>query len=101
MLKKIANISPCEVLSEEFLIPLGIKTSKLSKELNIPLSYLDNFMNYKEKLSVEFALKLSKYFGNSTNFWLGLQNDFDIENESLKLKKDLEKINRFEFEITQ
>lgn len=93
------NISPGEILKEEFLIPMGLTNEKLSEKLNISSEYIENVITNKDKISTEFALKLSKFFGNSTNFWLGIQTDYDIENESIKIKDELNKISKFEFEV--
>lgn len=97
-MNKIPNISPGEILKEEFLIPMGLTNEMLSEKLNISSEYIENVIENKENISTEFALKLSKFFGNSTNFWLGLQNDYDIENESFKIKDELNKISKFQFE---
>ena len=78
-MKKIENIHPGEVLLEEFLIPLEISASRLSKEISIPLSRISEIIKGNRRITADTALKLSKFFGNSAKFWLGLQGDFDIE----------------------
>lgn len=97
-MNKLPNISPGEILKEEFLIPMGLTNEQLSEKLNISSIYIEDVITNNKKITTEFALKLSKFFGNSTNFWLGLQNDYDIENESFKIKDELNKISKFEFE---
>jgi len=79
-MEKLKNITPGEVLQEEFLIPMGISQYRLSKELNIPQTRISGIINGSRKISADTALRLSMFFGNSAKFWLGLQNDFDIEN---------------------
>jgi addiction module HigA family antidote len=78
---KLKNIHPGEILQEEFLIPLGISAYRLSKELGIPQTRISEIIKGKRRITADSALRLSKYFGNSVKFWLGLQADFDIEEE--------------------
>lgn len=78
---KLKNIHPGEVLSEEFLIPLNISAYKLAKDISIPQTRVSEIIKGNRRITADTALRLSKYFGNSAKFWLGLQNDFDIEEE--------------------
>lgn len=93
---KIKNIHPGEILLAEFLKPLKISAYKLSKETFIPQSGISDIIKGKRKISVDIALRIAKYFGNSAKFWLGLQNDFDIEEEMIKKHEILEKIHGLE-----
>ncbi len=86
-MKKLKNIHPGEVLKEEFLIPLNISAYKLCKDIDIPQTRISEILKGNRSVTADTALRLSKYFGNTPNFWLGLQNDFDIEAE-LQLKGD-------------
>ncbi|HEY1872184.1 MAG TPA: HigA family addiction module antitoxin [Chitinophagaceae bacterium] len=79
---KLKNIHPGEVLSEEFLIPLNISAYKLAKDIEIPQTRVSQIIKGNRRITADTALRLSKYFGNSAKFWLGLQDDFDIEEES-------------------
>ena len=85
-MKKLENIHPGEVLSLEFLEPLGISAYRLSKDLGIPQTRVSEITKGRRKITADTALRLSKYFGNSAQFWLGLQNDFDIEQEGNEKK---------------
>jgi len=78
---KLNNIHPGEILNEEFLIPLGISAYKLSKDLEIPQTRISQIIKGKRRITADTALRFSSYFGNSAKFWLGLQDDFDIEEE--------------------
>ena len=86
-MKKLNNIHPGEILQEEFLIPLKISAYKLSKDINIPQTRISEILKGKRRITADTALRLSNYFGNSAKFWLGLQDDFDIE-EEISIKKD-------------
>ena len=84
---KLKNIHPGEILQEEFLVPLAISAYKLSKDIGIPQTRVSQILKGKRRITADTALRLSKYFGTSAKFWLGLQDDFDIEEEQ-KNKKD-------------
>lgn len=79
---KLPNIHPGEILNEEFLIPMEISAYKLSKDLEIPQTRISQIIKGKRRITADTALRLSSYFGNSAKFWLGLQDDFDIEKEN-------------------
>ena len=91
-MKKSRNIHPGEILQEEFLIPLKISAYRLSKDIGIPQTRISEIIKGNRRITADTALRLSKYFGNSAKFWLGIQNDFDIEEESNQKKKQLNAI---------
>jgi addiction module HigA family antidote len=91
---KLENIHPGEVLMEEFLKPLEITAYRLSKDLGIPQTRISEISKGRRRISADTALRLSKYFGNSAKFWLGLQDDFDLEEELLTRKQEFQKIKR-------
>ena len=92
IMAKLPNIHPGEVLLEEFLKPMGISAYRLSKDVGIPQTRTSQIIKGKRRITADTALRFSKYFGTSVKFWLGLQNDYDIEEELNKLKNELEKI---------
>src|ERR1700749_3117366 len=94
-MKKLKNIHPGEVLQEEFLTPLEISAYKLSKDIGIPQTRISEILKGNRRVTADTALRLSKYFGNSAKFWLGLQDDFDIEEENNLLKNKLNSIRQF------
>lgn len=94
---KLPNIHPGEVLNEEFLKPLGVTAYRLSKDIGIPQTRTSQIIKGKRRITADTALRLSKYFGNSPKFWLGLQNDFDIEEESNELGRELESIVEYSY----
>jgi addiction module HigA family antidote len=91
---KLNNIHPGEILSEEFLIPMEITAYRLSKDLNIPQTRISQIIKGKRRITADTALRLSAYFGTTPQFWLGLQDDFDIEEEETKLQDELKHIVR-------
>lgn len=91
-MKKLKNIHPGEILQEEFLIPLEISAYKLSKDIRIPQTRVSAIIKGNRRITADTALRLSKYFGNSAKFWLGLQDDFDIEEEKNEKKAELNAI---------
>ncbi len=82
----LKNIHPGEILSEEFLLPLKISAYKLSKDCDIPQTRISEIIKGNRRITADTALRLSKYFGNSAKFWLGLQDDFDIEEKMIEKK---------------
>jgi addiction module HigA family antidote len=82
-MERLENIHPGEVLLEEFLKPLEISAYKLSKDIDIPQTRISQIIKGNRRITADTALRLSSYFGNSAKFWLGLQDDFDIEEERL------------------
>jgi len=94
-MKKLSNIHPGEILFEEFLLPLQISAYRLSKDIAIPQTRISEILKGKRRITADTALRLSKYFGNSAKFWLGLQDDFDIEEELIQKKKAISAIKQF------
>lgn len=94
-MKKLKNIHPGEVLLEEFLIPLEITAYRLSKEISIPQTRISEIINGRRRITADTALRLSKYFGNTAKFWLGLQTDYDIEDEKTLKQRDLNSIQSY------
>jgi len=95
LMKKLKNIHPGDVLREEFLTPLGISAYRLCMDIGVPQTRISEILKGNRSITADTALRLSKYFGNTPNFWLGLQNDFDIEEELLLKGADLKLIKRY------
>lgn len=94
-MKKLKNIHPGEILQEEFLLPLEISAYKLSKDIGIPQTRVSAIIKGNRRITADTALRLAKYFGNSAKFWLGLQDDFDIEEERNHKNAELNAIKQF------
>jgi addiction module HigA family antidote len=95
-MEKLANVHPGEILSHEFLKPLEITAYRLSKDLKIPQTRISEIVKGNRRITADTALRLSKYFGNSAKFWLGLQDDYDIEEEQKAKESEFNEIKQFE-----
>ncbi len=95
-MERLNNIHPGEVLKEEFLQPMNITAYKLAKDTGIPQTRLSLIIKGKRRVTADTALRFSVYFGNSPKFWLGLQDDYDIEEVFLAKKSEIEGIGKFE-----
>jgi addiction module HigA family antidote len=90
--EKLRNIHPGEILREEFMEPLGITAYRLSKETGIPQTRVSLILREKRAITADTALRFAAFFGNSARFWLGLQEDFDLEAARDRLGEDLIRI---------
>ncbi|MEI8203799.1 MAG: HigA family addiction module antitoxin [Bacteroidota bacterium] len=95
-MKTLSNIHPGEVLLEEFLKPLNITAYKLSKDIGIPLARTYKILKCNRGINADTALRLSLYFGNSAKFWLGLQDDYDLEELHKSKQREFDKIKKLE-----
>ena len=93
-MERLLNIHPGEILLEEFLKPLKITAYRLSKDIGIPQTRTSEILKGNRSITADTALRLSCYFGNSAKFWLGLQNDYDLEEEKKTKQKELRQIKR-------
>ena len=94
-MEKLSNIHPGEILKAEFLSPLQITPYKLAKETKIPQTRISEIIKGNRRVTADTALRLSRFFGNSAKFWMGLQDDFDIEEELNNKAEDISHIKRF------
>ncbi len=94
-MKKLKNIHPGEILKEEFLDEMKISAYKLSKDLKIPQTRISQILLRKRRISADTALRLSLYFNTSAKFWIGLQDDYDIEEAMNKNKDSIQSINQY------
>ena len=91
-MKTLPNIHPGEILEEEFLKPLNITAYRLAKDTRMPATRVSEILKGRRRITADTALRLSRYFGNSPDFWLGIQMEYDIREERQALQKDLERI---------
>ena len=92
MEERIPNITPGEILSEEFLKPMGITAYRLSKDTGMPATRVSQILKGKRRITADTALRLSRYFGNSADFWLGIQDEYDLREEQERIQHELERI---------
>jgi antitoxin HigA-1 len=92
----IKPILPGEILEEEFLTPMGISAYKLAKDIKISATRVSEILKGKRRITVDTALRLSKYFGNSVEFWVGIQADYEIRKAKKDLRTQLAEIQRLE-----
>lgn len=84
---KLKNIHPGEILLEEFLIPLEISAYRLAKETFLPQTRISEIIKGNRRITADSAIRFAKYFGTSEKFWLGLQDDYDLEEERNQKQK--------------
>jgi addiction module HigA family antidote len=75
---RLPNIHPGEILQIEFLEPLNITPYRLSKDINVAQTRISEILQRKRSITADTALRLSRYFGNSAQFWLNLQTQYDL-----------------------
>ena len=91
-MERIPLITPGEILFEEFLNPMHITAYRLAKDTNVPPTRISQIIKGNRKITADTALRFSKYFGNSPDFWLGIQDEYDLRRERIKIANELEKI---------
>jgi addiction module HigA family antidote len=97
IMEKIPNIHPGEILWEDFLKPMNITAYRLAKETRIDQTRISEIIKGKRGISIDTALRLAKFFGNSPEFWINIQNHYDLEEKKIRLAKELEKIKTYIF----
>jgi len=89
---KLKPLHPGEVLREEFMEPMGITAYALAKACQIERPRLERIVREQQGITADTALRLSKYFGTTPEFWMNLQNRYELEAAREKIGKDLEEI---------
>jgi antitoxin HigA-1 len=89
-------VIPGEILNEEFIKGFGITAYKLAKETNIPATRISDIIKGRRKITADTALRFSKYFGNSAEFWLNIQNEFELRKERELIEEELNKISKIQ-----
>jgi addiction module HigA family antidote len=89
---KIETPQPREILLEEFIKPLKITAYRLAKETKLPMTRVADILKGRRRITIETALKFAKYFGNSADFWIGIQNECDLRKERESMKEQLDQI---------
>jgi len=89
--KKIPPLHPGEVLLEEFLKPMNMSQNQLGRDLGVSARRINEIIHCKRSVTADTALRLARHFGNSPQFWLGLQMDYDLDVETDRLAGRIEK----------
>ena len=77
--ERLAPVHPGEILNEEFLLPMNITQYRLAKAIGVDARRIHSIVHGERSITAESALLLSRFFGNSAEFWMGLQNQYDLE----------------------
>ncbi len=94
-MKKIPNIHPGEILEEEFLQEFHISAYRLAKETKMPPTRVSEIIKGKRKITIDTALRLSKFFGTTPDFWLSLQMEYDLREEKSTKAQEINSIKSF------
>jgi addiction module HigA family antidote len=94
MPRKLKPITPGEVLLEEFLNPLGISQSKLARDLSVSVGRVNDIVQGKRAITADTALRLSDYFNMTPEFWMNLQNHYDLKLAKQNLLPKIERLVR-------
>jgi antitoxin HigA-1 len=87
--KRLADITPGEILDEEFLKPMGLTQYRLAKDLSVPPRRINEIIKGQRAITADTALRLGRYFGMAPEFWLNLQSHYDLEREQDRLAERL------------
>ena len=94
MPRKLKPITPGEVLLEEFLNPLGISQSKLARDLRVSVGRVNDIVQGKRAITADTALRLSVYFNMTPEFWMNLQNHYELKLAKQNLLPKIERLVR-------
>ena len=92
MAERISTPTAGEVLSEEFMKPLGISAYRLAMDIRVPVSRIQDILHDRRKITADTSIRLAKYFGVSEAYFLNIQNDIDLRNARIELAEELEQI---------
>lgn len=95
MNKRNWSIHPGEILREEFLKPLHLTSYRLAKDIHVPPPRIHDIVLEKRGITADTALRLSKFFGTTAQFWMNLQDDYEIHRALLEAKEDIESIRAY------
>ena len=88
--KLLDPITPGEILREDFMEPMGVSINQLSRELSVPPNRISEIVNGKRSITADTALRLERYFNVEAQFWLNLQNEYDLRMVKRKIWPDIE-----------
>lgn len=91
-MEKLKNIHPGEILNDEFLTPMEISAYRLAKETFLPQTRISEIIKGNRRITADTAIRFAKFFGTSAKFWLGLQDDYDLEEERNQKEQEFNNI---------
>ena len=91
-MKRVELLKISEILKDEFMIPYHLSAYRLAKEIDVPISRIQDILHDRRKITAETSIKLGKYFGLSEKYFLNLQNDIDIREAKELFAKSVSKI---------
>lgn len=91
-MKHIETPKISEILKEEYMIPYSLSAYRLAKEIDVPVSRIQDILHDRRKITAETSIKLGRLFGLSENYFLNLQTDIDIREAKLALGSSVNKI---------
>ncbi len=95
--EKLSNIHPGEILREEFLIPMNISAYRLAKAINISQTRISEIIHGRRSITADTALRFSRFFGTSAEFWLNLQSLYDLEEKKNLYASELDAIKQYAY----
>ena len=95
--EKLPNIHPGEILKEEFLDTMGISAYRLAKEINVPETRISEIIHGRRSITADTAIRFSRFFGTTAEFWLNLQNFYDLEEEQNNHSSEFEIIKQYAY----
>ena len=96
--ERMEPIHPGEILQEDFLIPMNISAYKLAKETFLDQTRISEIIRGKRSITIDTALRFSKFFGTTPEFWINIQTHYDMENKKEELGPELMKIHQLVFD---
>jgi len=96
MTKQLSLPTPGEILASEFLEPMGLTQYRLAQEIHVPQTRIAAIIKSGRAITADTALRLSRFFGTSVEFWLNLQSQYDADLARLEIGDELESIRPFE-----
>ena len=95
---RLPPIHPGTILNEEFLLPMDITQYSLAKSIGVDARRIHSIVHGKRAITAETALLFSRFFGNSAEFWMGLQSQYDLEMTEDRLGERLDKVEAYSLE---
>lgn len=86
---KRVTTHPGEILREEFLIPLGLSQNALAMKIRVPATRIGDIIHGRRAITTDTALRLARFFGNSPEFWMNLQQQHDLSKARLALHETI------------